>query len=251
LHHFHLLRHTAAKLLRVRRRRPLRGHPNGACLVPDAPNTPAALNMPFSPSSFFRNNFMSLSRRQTICSLLAIGLAGVCMPTLAAAPLAPHVLLKTSAGEIVLELNPQKAPVTVDNFVQYVKSGQYNATIFHRVIDGFMIQGGGMTADLSEKPTRAPIVNEASNGLKNTRYSVAMARTANPDSATAQFFINVADNASLDYPGRDGAGYTVFGKVIKGMDVVDKIRGVATGDRGGNQNVPIKPITIVSATVVP
>ena len=167
-----------------------------------------------------------------------------------AADAAPQVSLQTSMGEIVLELNQEKAPKSVANFLQYVKSGQYKGTIFHRVIDGFMIQGGGFTPKMVEKPTLGPIQNEAQNGLKNVTYSIAMARTPNPHSATAQFFINVGDNASLDYPGRDGFGYAVFGKVIRGMDVVDKIRAVPVTDVGPNQNVPVKAVLIESATLI-
>jgi peptidyl-prolyl cis-trans isomerase A (cyclophilin A) len=163
---------------------------------------------------------------------------------------APQVSLKTTMGEIVLELDQEKAPKTVANFMQYVKSGHYKGTIFHRVIDGFMIQGGGMDARLVTKKTNAPVKNEAKNGLLNVPYSVAMARTADPDSATSQFFINVAENTPLDYPGRDGFGYTVFGKVVKGQEVVDKIRGVVVDDVRGQQNVPVVPIVIQSATVV-
>jgi peptidyl-prolyl cis-trans isomerase A (cyclophilin A)/peptidyl-prolyl cis-trans isomerase B (cyclophilin B) len=131
-----------------------------------------------------------------------------------------------------------------------VKNGHYKGTIFHRVIDGFMIQGGGMTEKLTTKPTGKPVKNEAKNGLKNVPYSVAMARTADPDSATSQFFINVADNSGLDYPGQDGYGYTVFGKVISGQDVVDKIKGVVVDDVRGQQNVPVVPIVVKSATLV-
>ncbi|MDB5934712.1 MAG: Peptidyl-prolyl cis-trans isomerase [Massilia sp.] len=163
---------------------------------------------------------------------------------------APQVTLKTTMGEIVLELDQQKAPKTVANFLQYVKSGHYKGTIFHRVMDGFMIQGGGMDAKLVTKKTGKPVKNEANNGLHNGPYSVAMARTGDPDSATSQFFINVADNTPLDYPGRDGFGYTVFGKVVKGQDVVDKIKGVVVDDVGGQQNVPVVPIVIQSATLV-
>ena len=161
----------------------------------------------------------------------------------------PHVLLKTNMGEIVLELYPEKAPKTVENFLQYVKSGHYSGTIFHRVIESFMIQGGGFDQDMNQKPTKAPIENEAKNGLKNDTYTLAMARTSNPHSASAQFFINTNNNAGLDYPSRDGWGYCVFGKVIKGMDVVDKIKLVPVADRGINQNVPIKPIVIESAAL--
>jgi peptidyl-prolyl cis-trans isomerase A (cyclophilin A) len=163
---------------------------------------------------------------------------------------APQVTLKTTMGDIVLELDQEKAPKTVANFLQYVKTGHYKGTIFHRVIDGFMIQGGGMDAKLVTKKTGKPVKNEANNGLRNVSYSVAMARTADPDSATSQFFINVADNTPLDYPGRDGFGYTVFGKVVQGQEVVDKIKAVVVDDVRGQANVPIVPIVIQSASVV-
>ena len=156
------------------------------------------------------------------------------------------VRLATTMGDIVVQLDAAKAPKTVENFVQYVKAGHYDGTVFHRVIDGFMVQGGGMTADLAEKPTRAPIVLEAGNGLSNKRGAIAMARTAMPNSATAQFFINVVDNPRLD---SYGGGYAVFGQVLSGMEVVDKIRVVATGDRAGHQNVPLQPITIKKASI--
>jgi peptidyl-prolyl cis-trans isomerase A (cyclophilin A) len=160
------------------------------------------------------------------------------------------VKLATSLGDIVLQLDREKAPKSVDNFLQYVKAGHYDGTIFHRVIADFMIQGGGMKADMGEKPTRAPIPLESRNGLSNTRGTVAMARTMDPNSATAQFFINVKDNAFLDQANaRDGNGYAVFGKVVSGMDVVDKIRAVEVADRGGHQNVPTKPVTINKATL--
>ncbi len=163
---------------------------------------------------------------------------------------AEKVRLDTSAGEIVLELDREKAPKTVDNFVQYVKAGHYDGTIFHRVIPTFMIQGGGMKPDMNEKPTRAPIPLESGNGLQNLRGSVAMARTSSPNSATAQFFINVADNGFLDKASsRDGNGYAVFGKVVAGMDVVDKIKGVATANSGPHQNVPVTPVIIRKATL--
>ena len=175
---------------------------------------------------------------------------------LACAPVAlaanPRVDLKTSDGTIVLELYPKKAPKTVANFLEYVRSGFYDGTIFHRVIDGFMIQGGGFTTAYKRKPTRPPIPNEANNGLSNARGTVAMARTSDPNSATAQFFINVADNTFLDYksPTPAGWGYCVFGKVVKGMSVVDKIRKTPTGAGGPfPQNVPQTPIVIEKATV--
>ena len=163
---------------------------------------------------------------------------------------AQKIKLATSAGDIVIELDAAKAPKTVDNFVNYVKAGHYDGTIFHRVIPTFMIQGGGMTADMKEKPTRAPIPLESKNGLSNVRGSVAMARTGDPNSATSQFFINVRDNDRLDAANaRDGNGYAVFGKVVSGMDVVDKIRDVPTGSKGPHGDVPNTPITINKATL--
>jgi peptidyl-prolyl cis-trans isomerase A (cyclophilin A) len=175
---------------------------------------------------------------------LAAGLCG------AVPAWAQKVRLNTSAGDIVVELDREKAPKTVDNFVQYVKAGHYDGTIFHRVIDGFMIQGGGLKPDLSEKPTRGAIPLESRNGLTNVRGTLAMARTMVPDSATAQFFINVRDNAFLDAANsRDGNGYAVFGKVIDGMDVVDKIKGVATTPKGQHQNVPVADVVIKKATL--
>jgi peptidyl-prolyl cis-trans isomerase A (cyclophilin A) len=162
---------------------------------------------------------------------------------------APRVKLATSAGDIVVELAPDKAPKTVANFLQYVRDKHYDGTVFHRVIDGFMIQGGGFTAELQQKATRAPVPLEAKNGLKNDLGTIAMARTGDPNSATSQFFINVKNNDMLNAPNPDGHGYTVFGKVVSGMDVVDKIRAARTGNKGGMQNVPLEPITIQSATV--
>ena len=173
--------------------------------------------------------------------------AGLCC---AAPSWAQKVRLVTSAGDIVVELDRDKAPKTVDNFVQYVKAGHYDGTIFHRVIDGFMIQGGGMKPDLSEKPTRAAIPLESRNGLTNVRGTLAMARTMVPDSATAQFFINVRDNAFLDAANaRDGNGYAVFGKVVGGMDVVDRIKGVPTTSKGPHQNVPVADVVIKKASL--
>ena len=160
------------------------------------------------------------------------------------------VRLATSEGDIVLELDRDKAPKTVHNFVGYVKAGHYDGTIFHRVIPTFMIQGGGMKPDMSEKKTLAPIPLESRNGLSNVRGAVAMARTMDPNSATAQFFINVADNGFLDQPNaRDGHGYAVFGKVVAGMEVVDKIRLVPTANAGPHQNVPVKPVIIRKASL--
>jgi peptidyl-prolyl cis-trans isomerase A (cyclophilin A)/peptidyl-prolyl cis-trans isomerase B (cyclophilin B) len=184
------------------------------------------------------------SRRYFLTLLAGLTLADAAGT--AAAADAPRVSLKTSMGEIVLELYPEKAPKSVENFLQYVKNGHYNGTIFHRVIDGFMIQGGGFDKNMKQKPTRAPIENEAKNGLKNEPYTLAMARTSDPHSASAQFFINVKNNSFLDYPGQDGWGYAVFGKVIKGMDVVDKIKLVPTA--GGD--VPTKPVVIESASII-
>jgi peptidyl-prolyl cis-trans isomerase B (cyclophilin B) len=164
----------------------------------------------------------------------------------------PLVKLETSMGEITLELYPDKAPVTVANFLEYVKAGFFDGTIFHRVKNGFMVQGGGLDAQMNKKPTRASIKNEADNGLANDAYTVAMARTNDPDSATAQFFINVANNAFLNHTSKtpQGWGYAVFGKVVKGQDVVDKIKAVATTDRMGHQDVPQDPVTIIKVTVV-
>jgi peptidyl-prolyl cis-trans isomerase A (cyclophilin A) len=175
--------------------------------------------------------------------------AGALLLSAAAWAAGPQVALKTTMGEIVLELDQEKAPVTVANFLQYVKSGFYKGTIFHRVIDGFMIQGGGMDAQLKGRKTRPPIKNESNNGLSNAAYTVAMAREDNPDSATSQFFINVADNFGLDAANRMDAGYTVFGKVVKGQEVVDKIKGVLVDDVRGMQNVPVTPVVIQSATI--
>jgi len=188
-----------------------------------------------------------LLRRRALAFIASATLA---LPLLAATPeKAPRVRLSTNLGDIVLELNPAKAPKTVENFLQYVADQHYDGTVFHRVIDNFMIQGGGFTADLQQKPTRAPVPLEASNGLKNDRGTIAMARTSNPNSATSQFFINVVNNDNLNAPKPDGYGYTVFGRVVSGIEVVDKIRAVPTGNRGMFQNVPQTPITILKATL--
>ena len=194
-----------------------------------------------------------ISRRNSALALTSIALAAifsVATPAAAQDANAPKVKLSTSMGDIVVQLDPAKAPKTVENFLQYVKDKHYDGTIFHRVIDGFMVQGGGFTADMAQKPVRAPIALEAANGLKNDKYTIAMARTNVPDSATAQFFINVKDNAMLNARQPSGDGYAVFGKVVQGSDVVDKIKAVATGNKGGHQNVPSSPVTITSATVV-
>jgi len=161
------------------------------------------------------------------------------------------VEMKTNQGTIVIELYADKAPKTVANFLQYVNDGFYNGTIFHRVIDGFMIQGGGMEPGMKEKATRAPIENEAKNGLKNEPGTLAMARKPDPHSASAQFFINLKNNIFLDYPSRDGWGYAVFGKVVQGVDVVNKIAKVATGNAGVHQDVPTTPVVIESVKLLP
>lgn len=191
---------------------------------------------------------MGYTRRRFVHLVCALSLAG--SAHLACAADNPQVALKTNMGDIVLELYPDKAPKSVANFLDYVKSGHYNGTIFHRVINNFMIQGGGFDKDLKQKPTNAPIENEAKNGLKNEPYTLAMARTSAPHSASAQFFINVKNNSFLDYPGQDGWGYAVFGKVIKGTEVVDKIKAVETTNAGMYSNVPVKPVVIESASVV-
>jgi peptidyl-prolyl cis-trans isomerase B (cyclophilin B) len=160
------------------------------------------------------------------------------------------IKLTTNQGPILIELDAEKAPATCANFEQYVRDGHYDGTLFHRVIDGFMIQGGGMNADFVPKPTRPPIENEAKNGLKNLAGTIAMARTADPHSATSQFFINVADNGFLDYPGQDGWGYCVFGRVVEGMDVVNAIKGAGTGSRHGHQDVPREDVLIERAEIV-
>lgn len=193
---------------------------------------------------------MTLSRRTLSLSLAGLVLA--CATPWAAAQNAtqPRVKIATTMGEFVVQLDPAKAPKTVENFLQYVADKHYEGTVFHRVIDGFMVQGGGFTADLQQKPTRAPIPLEAKNGLKNDRYTIAMARTGNPDSATSQFYINVANNDMLNAPQPDGHGYAVFGKVVQGQAVIDKIRTVPTGNRGMHQNVPTSAVTITAATLV-
>ena len=162
------------------------------------------------------------------------------------------VKLHTSLGTFTLELDSDKAPKTVENFLQYVRDGFFDGTIFHRVIDGFMIQGGGFEPDMTQKPTREMIENEAANGLKNETYTVAMARTPNPNSATAQFFINVANNSFLNHtaPTPQGYGYAVFGKVVEGMDVIDKMKKVRTGSRAGHQDVPVEDILITKAEII-
>lgn len=162
------------------------------------------------------------------------------------------VKLSTSQGDILIQLEAEKAPLSAENFLQYVRDGHYDGTVFHRVIDGFMIQGGGFEPGLKQKPTRDPIKNEAQNGLKNETYTLAMARTPDPDSATAQFFINVANNDFLNFTSPDprGFGYAVFGKVIEGTEVVDQIKKVKTGSKGFHQDVPVEDVVIVKAEIV-
>jgi cyclophilin family peptidyl-prolyl cis-trans isomerase len=160
------------------------------------------------------------------------------------------VKLTTSMGPIVIELDGGKAPISAQNFVKYVEAGHYDGTIFHRVMDGFMIQGGGFSKDMRQKPVNAPIKNESTNGLKNDNYTVAMARTNVRDSATSQFFINVKDNDFLNYSGEGNPGYAVFGKVVEGKEVVDKIKKVATGSAGGHENVPREAVVIEKAELV-
>ena len=195
-------------------------------------------------------NSTAFSRRSLLAAFGMSLLIGSSAWAQTAAAGQPRVKLATTAGDIVLELDPAKAPKTVANFLQYVKDKHYDGTIFHRVIDGFMIQGGGYTADMKEKATRAPIPLEADNGLKNDAYTIAMARTGDPNSATSQFFINVKNNDMLNAPKPDGHGYAVFGKVVSGQAVVDKIRAVSTGRKGGMQDVPQQPVVIQSATLV-
>ena len=188
-------------------------------------------------------------RRLIVCGLAALA----CCLLLGAAPAqaGPKVKLETTMGDIVVELDRDKAPKTVNNFLTYVRKGFYNGTIFHRVIDGFMIQGGGLTEDMQTKPTEGPIENEAFNGLSNKKYTIAMARTGAPNSATSQFFINVSDNTNLDFrsPTQGGFGYAVFGKVIKGQEVVDAIKAVPTGNKAGHKDVPLVPVVIKRAAI--
>jgi cyclophilin family peptidyl-prolyl cis-trans isomerase len=193
---------------------------------------------------------MQFTRRRILSGMAAALLGTSLFSSAVAAEKNPQVSMKTSQGEIVLELYPDKAPKTVANFLQYVKNGHYNGTIFHRVIDGFMIQGGGFDKEMNQKPTGAPIENEAKNGLKNEAYTLAMARTMDPHSASSQFFINVKNNPFLDYPGQDGWGYCVFGKVVKGKEVVDKIKTVPVAGKGMHQDVPAKPVLIESASLI-
>ncbi len=193
---------------------------------------------------------MNLISKCYRAALVGLGIGMGTSPAIADTP--PRVELKTSMGNIVIALYADKSPKTVANFLRYVDDGFYAGTVFHRVIDDFMIQGGGFTIDFMQKPTRAAIENEAGNGVKNTRGTLAMARTGDPHSATAQFFINVADNISLDHtaPTQSGFGYCVFGEVVEGIDVVDQMRKVSTASRGPHQNVPVTAIVIERATAL-
>ena len=201
---------------------------------------------------------MHSTRRTLIASLViasALPLAALAQASTASsctpkgnAPM--KVKLTTSMGPIVIQLDKEKAPISTENFVKYVESGHYNGTVFHRVIDGFMVQGGGFGKDMRQKPTQPPIKNESTNGLKNDNYTVAMARTNVRDSATSQFFINVKDNDFLNFSGDSNPGYAVFGKVVEGKEVVDKIKKVATGNAAGQQNVPNEPVLIEKAECV-
>lgn len=199
---------------------------------------------------------MTVSRRIVLAGLAAAAVAFSPLAALAqgasaaATQKTERVQFVTNKGNFTVEVYPDAAPKTVANFLEYVRSGFYAGTTFHRVINGFMVQGGGFDRDMKEKPTRAPIPLESQNGLKNTVGTVAMARTSNPNSATAQFFVNVVDNPNLDYPQPDGNGYAVFGKVVEGMDTIDKIKTVPTTAYGSLRNVPAAPVVIESATIV-
>jgi peptidyl-prolyl cis-trans isomerase A (cyclophilin A) len=193
------------------------------------------------------NSFPHSSRRAALRTLVlasALAVASLAHRETLAQSSYPQVTVHTSMGNLVIELYPDKAPISVENFLSYAKAGFYNGTIFHRVMPNFMIQGGGFTRDMGRKATRGPMAIEAKNGLRNDTGWVAMARTAHPDSATAQFFINVVDNPSLNFPAPDGFGYAVFGKVIQGMEVVNKIRYVATHTIGPHGDVPINPVIL-------
>ena len=199
-------------------------------------------------SCYFR--YTQFKKDQNMKKILLACLLVLCCAAFSMAQNTPTVKLQTTMGDIIIELDSDKAPLTVKNFLDYVNSGFYNGTIFHRVIDGFMIQGGGMDKNMREKPTNPSIVNEGKNGLKNDTYTIAMARRSAPDSATAQFFINVNDNDPLNYPSPDGHGYAVFGKVVKGQDVVDKIKAVKTTSRQSHDDVPVTVVEIIKASVI-
>jgi peptidyl-prolyl cis-trans isomerase A (cyclophilin A) len=200
---------------------------------------------------FLRRNFVMPSWTRRTIHGMALCLALAASFTTQAQDNAPKVVFQTTLGNFTVELYPDKAPKTVENFLQYVKDKHYNGTVFHRVIPNFMVQGGGFTPNMQQKATRGPIPLEANNKLKNDRGAIAMARTAAPQSATAQFFINVVDNPNLNAPRPDGHGYAVFGKVTQGMEVIDKIRGVPTTNAGMYQDVPQTPVVINSATLAP
>jgi peptidyl-prolyl cis-trans isomerase B (cyclophilin B) len=190
--------------------------------------------------------------RRCFVMSIAVFLPILFAPAAEAASKPPRIELETSKGKVVIELNSEKAPLTVENFLSYVRDGFYDGTIFHRVIKGFMIQGGGFTGAMAQKPTKSPVQNEADKGLKNERGTIAMARTQDPHSATAQFFINLVNNDFLNHRGKnpEGWGYTAFGKVVEGMDVVDSIGKVQTGSKGGFQDVPVEPVVIQKARVL-
>ncbi len=193
------------------------------------------------------NSITTIFLRMLMRLILAVGLAfAVTTPAISAV----QVEVQTSAGDFVLDLDADRAPKTVQNFLQYVNDKHYQGTIFHRVIDGFMVQGGGFTVDMTQKPTRPPVPLEANNGLRIDRGTIAMARTGNPNSATSQFFINVVDNPGLNAPKPDGFGYTVFGKVSSGMETIEKIRAMPTGSKSGMQNVPLTPVTINAVRIL-
>jgi peptidyl-prolyl cis-trans isomerase A (cyclophilin A) len=202
--------------------------------------------------SKFESKMINFSTLKTLASrtFAMLLLSSIAVVAYAQESKSPQVSMKTSMGEIVIELYPDKAPKTVENFLAYAKDGYYSGTIFHRVINNFMIQGGGMTRNLEPKRPKSPIQIESQNGLKNKAGMVSMARTSQPDSATSQFFINTVDNPDLDFPAPDGHGYTVFGKVVKGIEVVNKIRAVPTIRSGNMGDVPVSPIIIDSVTLI-
>ena len=199
------------------------------------------------PSSTTRRSVLARIAGATAALACGLMFSGAALAADASSSM-PQYAIKTTMGDIVVALDQERAPKTVANFQAYVKSGFYKGLIFHRVIDGFMIQGGGMTEKFEGRKTLKPVVNESNNGLSNQPYTIAMAREDNPDSATSQWFINVADNSGIDHPFVGGSGYTVFGKVVKGQEVVDKIKGVVVDDVRGMQNVPVVPIVIKSVT---
>ena len=201
-----------------------------------------------------KSHWLSYKMMSTVAALLLLTTAcsqqDKTEPTVTTETTTNMVILNTNHGDIKIELDEGKAPLTVANFKNYAESGHYNGTLFHRVIRGFMVQGGGFAEDMNQKPTQPPVVNEADNGLLNDKYTISMARTPDPHSATSQFFINTNNNVSLNHSGKDqrGWGYAVFGKVVDGFDVVDKIEGVATTSRAGHQDVPADPVLIESVS---